>query len=199
MGSVGDYNNQQAQVDSQNRWNTANYYNNIAIKRQQWSRELQRYNFNIQTYQSQRQWNSLAASRSYNADLRQLSDVYKKAAFEDQEGFTKLLQMQGRLSASGQTGNSVDNLQRDVVAAFGRNHAIQSQEISDATYQTGHNMIDTWYDNYNKDINAWSQVAIAPQYGMDALPPRQLAGPSRASLMSNIGQQALGFGRSLIA
>jgi hypothetical protein len=198
MGSIGDYNSQQAQADSQNQWNRANYYQGIAIKRQQWGRQLQSYNFSKQTYESQRQWNALGAARSYNSDLRQLGDTFKKAAFDDQEGFTKLLQMQGRISASGQSGNSVDNLQKDVVAAFGRNQAIQSQELSDATYQTGHNMIDTWYDQYNKDVNAWSQVAVAPQYGMDPLPPRQIAGPSRASLMSSVGQQALGFGRSLL-
>ena len=51
-------------------------------------------------------------------------------------------------------------------------------------------MIDTWYENYNKDINAWAEVAIPPEYGMDPMPPMMRgygAAPSGLGAAASIG------------
>jgi hypothetical protein len=201
LGAVGgqadansQYNAQVAGIDASNAYATQRYNHQIQIKRNQWQRETQTYNFAKQTYESQRQWNQAGANRAYNSVNRKLSDTFKRAAFQDQEGFTKLLQMQGTLSATDQSGNTADMLQQDVVAAFGRGQAQQSEELSDAVYAAGHEMTDTWYDNYNRDITAWSKVAIPPSYGMDPLPPQMQARPAAPSSFGMIA----GIGSSLV-
>ena len=188
------YNQQVAAAQANNQWATARYHHQIQIKRQQWNRQVMQYNFEKQTYESQRQWNNAAANRAYNSVNRKLSDTFKRAAFQDQEGFTKLMQLQGTLSATDQSGNTADMLQQDVVAAFGRSQAVQSQELTDATYAAGHEMTDTWYDNYNRDVNAWAKVAIPPEYGMDPMPPQMQAMPGRPSSFGMIA----GIGSSLV-
>jgi hypothetical protein len=202
MGAVGGvmdsnnaYNAQVAQTQAANNHAIANYHHQINIKRQQWNRQVMKYNFQKQTYESQRQWNALASGRAYNSELRKLDDTFKQAAFQDQAGFTKLMEMQGAIEAKGdRSGKSVDDLQQAVLGSFGKNQAIQSQQLTDATYQTGHNMIDTWYENYNKDVNAWAEVAIPPSYGMDPMPPMMRgygAPPSGLSAAASIGGAAI--------
>ena len=202
LGAVGQYGEQQsaynqqvAGIQASNQYATQQYHHQIQIKRQQWNRQVQAYNFQKQTYESQRQWNRLAANRAYESINRKLNDTFKQAAFQDEAGFAQLMQAQGRLSASGQTGRTADALQNDVLAAFGRNQAQQSQQLTDATYAAGYEMTDSWYDNYNRDINAWSQVAVAPSYGMDPLPPQMRAtpaAPSSVGLFTGIGSSLLG-------
>lgn len=191
MDSQNQYNAQVAQTQAANQWATANYHHKINVKRQQWNRQVMKYNFQKQTYESQRQWNALASSRAYNSETRKLDDTFKQAAFQDQAGFTKLMAMQGEIDARGdRSGKSVDDVQQATLASFGFNQAIQSQQLTDATYQTGHNMIDTWYENYNKDINAWAEVAIPPEYGMDPMPPMMRgygAPPSGLGAAASIG------------
>ena len=209
MGAVGGVMDQQnqyaagvAQTQAANNYAVANYHHKINVRRQQWNRQVMKYNFQKQTYESQRQWNALSSARAYNSEIRKLDDTFKQAAFQDQAGFTKLMEMQGAISARGdRSGKSVDDLQGAVLGSFGKNQAIQSQELTDATYQTGHNMIDTWYDHYNKDINAWAEVAIPPDYGMDPMPPQMRgygAPPSGLSAAASIGGSLVSGARGFL-
>jgi hypothetical protein len=187
----------QAQVATTNANNyaaTSQYYRNVQLKRSKWNRDVSDYNVRKRDHEVQKQWNAASAARAHNSINRELQDAFKTAAFQDQQGMTELLATQGNISATGRSGKSIDNLQGRVVAQFGMNQAVQAQQLSDATYQAGHNMTDVWYQQHQADIASWMSVRTPPEYGMDVAPPTMQqapSGPSRMTLMTGLGSAGL--------
>ena len=185
---------QVANTNAQNYASTSQYYRNIQLKRSKYNREVSTYQTRVRDHEVQKQWNAASAARAHNSVHRELQDAFKSAAFQDQQGMAELLATQGNISATGRSGKSIDRLQTMTVAQFGRNQAVQAQQLSDATYQAGHNMTDIWYQQHQADISSWMAVRTPPEYGMDVAPPTMQqapSGPSRMTLMTGLGGAAL--------
>ena len=191
MGAVGQHQSASAQADAQNAAIASNYRQALKVREKNWNRERTRYAQSVAQYNMATDENLNAANRAYASEQQRLNNIYKQASFSKQDQLVKLAQATGRMAATGRRGQSVNRLDTDVVAQFGRNQAIMAQSLLGAqqAYDTRTDAIRRQQISANNQ--AYSQVANAPEPGVAPPRPQMVAGPSGLSLAANLGSAAV--------
>jgi hypothetical protein len=147
-----DYQNavNKQQVDYQNAVarQQAEFQNALAIQQTQYSNEVAMLEFAAKNqafqqsetaFQQQIQLNNEAANRAYIGEQQKLNFEQKKAALEAQQFMVSAMQSQGRVLASGRTGQSVGLMAADASKEASRDLAVLGLSLGYAyqDYYTG--------------------------------------------------------------
>lgn len=192
LGAIGQQRAASAQASAANAAATSNYKYQLKMRERSWDRERLVYNQKLKQFDDSVYNNTMAANRAYAAEQRRLNEVYAKAAFSQQSQLGKLLQSQGKLAAAGRAGKSVDRVTDSAIAQYGRNQAITQQSLMSAQVKSKNQNEAIRRELISSNNQAFSQVAIAPQPGVAPPAPVMQSGPSSISLLSALGQSALG-------
>ena len=186
MGAVGQHQSASAQAAAQNASIASNYKHALKVRENNWNRERTRYSHSLVQYNQQLDENNNAANRAYVSEQQRLNNIYRQASFSKQDQLVKLAQATGAAAATGRRGKSVNRLDTDVVAQFGRNQAIMAQSLLGAqqAYDTRTQSIRRELTSANND--AFSKVAYAPEPGVAPPRPQMVAGPSGLGLAAGL-------------
>ena len=192
LGAVGQYQSASAQASAANAAANRNYKYQLKMRERAWDQERHIYGQKIFQYEKAVDNNTMAANRAYAAEQRRLNEIYRQAAFSQQGQLGKLMQQQGRVAAAGRTGKSADRLDNALLAQYGRNQAITQQSLTSAQLKTKYQNEAIRRELISSNNNAYSNVAVAPMAGVAPPRPVMQQGPSSISLLSGLGQAALG-------
>jgi hypothetical protein len=195
MGAVGSHQQAQAQADYQNESARRNYEYANRQRALDWQNQLSVWAVKRNEYQQQVGENFSAADRAYASEQTRLNEQYEAAALQKQDMMAQLIGLTGTNNASERSGRSVQRLDTAALAAFGRNNAIISKNLTSARSA----MIQRTYDNTLQldaaNRRAYSNVAVAPTAGIAPPQPVMVAGPSGMGLAAGIlGGVASGIG-----
>lgn len=197
-GVIGAFGQQRAAADqarAANAANTQNYKYQLKMRERSWDRERYRYNNQVSNYENQLYENNSAAAKAYASEQRRVNEVFTQAAFNNQSQITQLLSSQGKMAAAGRSGKSADRIEGSLMAAYGRNQAIQAESLMSArqSYKTRTENIRDRLRQGNND--AFQQVAINPMPGVAPPQPVMQKGPSGFGLFTGIlGAGLSGYG-----
>jgi hypothetical protein len=195
MGAVGQHQSAQAQADYQNESARRNYEYANRQRALDWQNQLSVWGVKRNEYQQQVGENFSAADRAYASEQTRLNEQYEAAALQKQDMMAQLIGLTGTNNASERSGRSVQRLDTAALAAFGRNNAIISKNLTSARSA----MMQRVYDN-NLQLDAanrraYSNVAVAPTPGIAPPQPVMVAGPSGMGLAAGLlGAAVSGFG-----
>ena len=186
MGAVGQHQSASAQAAAQNASIASNYRHLLKVRENNWKREQTRYTQSVAQYNMTRDENQNAANRAYASEQQRLNNIYRRASFSKQDQLVKLAQATGAAAATGRRGRSINRLDTDVVAQFGRNQAIMAQSLLGAqqAYDTRTDAIRR--EQISSNNQAYSQVANAPEPGIAPPRPQMVAGPSGLGLAAGL-------------
>ena len=172
-----NYLNQQAQVRAANQGRVNAYVHQLQIRDQNFRRDKALYESDVQGYYAEVADNQFAAQEGYARAQRQLNEVFKQAAFEEQGSLIELLESTGA-AASGRTGRSAQRIDNAVMAKWGRNNAVKAASLSSS--KEGYQQAVQDIDRQMRDANAaaFDEVAFAPKPDMMPLKPQLLADPT---------------------
>ena len=158
----------------------ARNFQNLQIRRQnEYAREA--YATQIGVYKKQREFNQQAADRAYEGAQINANRQLASLAFQRENLSTELLEAVGANRAGIGAGNRSAELAaaKGTYGRYGRQTAQMQQQAKDINVDVVRNMRDTSLQQYGADLQAFSQVAIAP-YMQSELPPAfQMSMPSR--------------------
>ena len=186
MGAVGSHQQAQAQADYQNEVSRRNYEHAVKTREAEWQGQLSIWNNKKVDFQNQLDSNYAAADRAYAAEQSRLNEGFMQAAFQKQDMLAQLMQGRGDIAASGRSGKSVAKMDQAMLAAFGRNNAIISENLRSARSGMIQRNEQTRLQLQSGNNQAWSSVGMAPIPGVAPLAPTMVAGPSGIGLASGI-------------
>lgn len=111
------------------------------------------------SYYNQLNNNNEAANKSYVAEQTKLNEAKDKAAFQAQSNYIKSIGAQGKILASGQTGQSVGLLAMDVERQQGFTDAEQSASIRSAEHAAAIGMDSAYTQAKSANNTAYSNLA----------------------------------------
>ena len=190
--AVGQHQSAQAQADAANASTRRQFRDMEKQRTSAWERDSLRYNYQKLQYEQQVNENNTAANDAYMSAQVKLNEQFKRASFDTQAQMIDLMNKQGMSAAAGQAGRSVDRLDNNLLAAFGRNQSIQAASLLSAR-----NAYTTQTDQIRKQLvsdnrRAFSPVAMQPVAGVAPSQPIMASGPSGLGLIAGIGSAAVG-------
>lgn len=198
--SVGGFMDAQNSANQANESATRDYQYALARREGDWNQQLSIWGNKKVDYQNDINANSDATSRAYASEQYRFNELFQQAAFQKQDILTQLVQAQGSLAASGKSGRTAAKLDQSMLAAFGRNNAIMSENLTSARSAMMQRNEDTRLQLTSANNKAWGQVAIAPTPGMAPPPPMMQSGPSgiglAAGILSGAATAAGGFAKA---
>jgi|GEM_PF-4002961 len=192
LGAIGNFFGQQSEADARNEALAKQYRNQLKIRKHQDMMKIAGYNLKVDSYKQ----NLLNRDKIYQAEglaesLR-MNELLKGSRFSDQNDAITMSAVKGRVAAKGGTGKSAARAQGNAIAQIGRNKAIRAREMfgeiqaSELRSETrAATETATRQDMYNN-------VRFAPQQGPAPMTPAFVNGPSSMSLLTGLGQAALG-------
>ena len=175
------YQGQQASVAANNRAIRArnraarmNYHAQIQRQNQEWNNTLKIWNQRIEQYHKQIQRNNDAAygyGGAYMGLQVKTNEAFRQAAFQSQGALTKLYQTMGTAAATGQTGRTADRFDVASLAAFGREQAIRTSNLTRTIEGQKLDQTNVRRQLENANNQAYQSVAVAPVPGMRPLAP----------------------------
>ena len=146
-------------------------FQNLQIKR---SNEYQRQAFETQKgiYRQQVAFNNDAANRAYEGIQFNRNEQLAAVAFQRQDIAQNLLRAVGANNASIDPGNASAARAADMgtIGVAGKQQTQLGKTVKGIDIGAQQSMRDAAAQQYNADLQAWSQVAIAP-YMQSELPP----------------------------
>ena len=191
LGAISGYQSAQQQAAAQNRASIRNYKYQLKVRKNNWMRTTSDWENDKISYGETVAENSFAAQEGYARAQRQLNELFKSAAFEEQGDMVKLLQSTGQMAASGRTGKTAQRIDDSIIAAFGRNNATRAATLASGKERYQQNVEDIRREMISANEQAFAQVAFAPI--PDVAPPKPVMqqGPSALSLAAGLGGAAL--------
>jgi len=147
---------------AQNKAMMADYNYNVAKRDADWKQTLSSWGNQRVDYSNTIDANNEAAGRAYTAEQTRMNEDFMQAAFQKQDQLQQLIGAQGQLGASETYGNSARKMDQSMLAAFGRNNAIMSENLASNRSASMQRNYDTWRQLASANNQAWSQVAQAP-------------------------------------
>tara|TARA_S200002703_G_scaffold18496_2_gene15082 strand:+ start:112 stop:840 length:729 start_codon:yes stop_codon:yes gene_type:complete len=182
------YNEQRRQIKEQNKQAIASRnFQNLQIRKQnEFARKA--YETQVGIYNQQRELNLEAANRAYEGIQVNRNRQLQALAFRRENLSADLLEAVGANTAAIDPGNRSAQLAaaKGTYGTFGRMQAQDKMQARDLAETSKLKIRDVAGQQRAADLQAYSQVAIAP-YMQSELPPAfQMSMPSGPSLMSNI-------------
>ena len=190
--SVGQFASGQAQANAQNKAAIQNYEYQIAQRENKWRQTLSAWGHKRLEYKQSVQENEAAAWAGYTQEQTRLNEVYKDVKFKNQDALIQLIDAQGKMAASGQSGNTARRMQVAAMAAYGRNQAINAESLISARNRMINSNDNIRRQQMSANNRAYSQVALRPIAGFAPPPPVMTPGPSPLSLIGGIGSAVAG-------
>lgn len=190
--SVGSFAQGSAQAAAQNKAAKQNYEYQIAQRENKWRQTLSAWGHKRLEYKQTVQENEAAAWAGYTQEQQRLNEVYKDVKFKNQDALIQLIDAQGSMAASGQTGQTAQRMQVAAMAAYGRNQAINAESLISARNRMINSNDNIRRQQMSANNRAYSQVALRPIAGFAPPPPVMTPGPSPLSLIGGIGSAIAG-------
>lgn len=143
----------------------------LKIREFDYSNQVRQFNESERIYGLQLGYNNRAASEAKAAENRQLAEVMTAMAFDSQDLFVKMLQEEGQIQAMGTSGRSAAKNLASLVATYGRNQAIQAENLYSANRETAANMREIDLQKEGADLQAKSKRMLQPLRGPDPSAP----------------------------
>ena len=192
LGSVGQAQNQAAQINAANAASRRDYKYRMKVRAHSWDRERHRYSQNLSEYNQTLGENNAGYSDALAAEQNRLNNIYKQAQFNNQAAVVQLMAGQGMQAARGKAGKSIGIMDSDIVRQFGRNQAIQTESLIGASRASKSRMEGFRKELTSANRRAFNQVAMAPVPGIAPPPPVMQQGPSGLGLAANVLQGVVG-------
>ena len=179
--ATNKYNKEAFAIEKQNYYNNREFQREIQLDSWRYNQQIQdiQYNQVVQQYaksventENQLAFNSLAAIDAYAAEQAALNEIFIEDAFSRQGQGIEQLQQQGA-AALGQAGNTRNKALQSVVAAAGRNTAIQDASLASSVEQSQRNMRQIATQRYGADMAARAEMMIRPQAIPDIPMPKE--------------------------
>ena len=178
---------------AQNKAMMADYKYNVAKRDADWKQVLSSWGNQRVDYQNTIDSNYEAAGRAYTAEQSRMNEAFMQAAFEKQDLLTQLIGAQGQLGASETYGNSARKMNQSMLAAFGRNNEIMSENLASNRSASMQRNYDTWRQLASANNQSWSQVAQAPTETFAPQAPQMQKFDPTAALLGAAGTIAGGI------
>jgi hypothetical protein len=143
----------------------------LKIRDFDYSNQVRQFNESERIYGLQLGYNNRAAAEAKSAENRQLAEVMTAMAFDSQDLFVKMLQEEGQIQAMGTSGRSAAKNLASLVATYGRNQAIQAENLYSANRETAANMREIDLQKEGADLQAKSKRMLQPLRGPDPSAP----------------------------
>ena len=178
------YKQQKQQVRQQNQQAAMQRnFQNLQIRRQnEYARDA--YAKQVGVYNQQREFNQQAANRAYDGAQINRNRQLQSLAFSRSDLTDSLLEAVGANQAAIEGDNRSAQLAaaKSTYGRYGRQVAQMQEQTKDINVDAIRSMQDTSLQQYGADLQAYSQVAIAP-YMQSELPPAfQMSMPSKPGI-----------------
>jgi hypothetical protein len=179
--ATNKYNEKAFEVEQQNYFNNREFQREIQLDSWRYNQQIQDIQYNqvvkqyaksVENTENQLAFNSLAAIDAYAAEQAALNEIFIEDAFSRQGQGIEQLQQQGA-AALGQAGNTRTKALQSVVAAAGRNTAIQDASLASSVEQSQRNMRQIATQKYGADMAARAEMMIRPEAIPDIPKPKQ--------------------------
>jgi hypothetical protein len=179
--ATNKYNKIAFEVEKQNYFNNREFQREIQLDSWRYNQQIQdlqynqvvkRYAKSVENTENQLAFNSLAAIDAYSAEQAALNEIFIEDALSRQGQGIEQLQQQGA-AALGQAGNTRTKALQSVVAAAGRNTAIQDASLASSVEQSQRNMRQIATQKYGADLAARAEMMIRPEAIPDIPKPKQ--------------------------
>ena len=194
MGAVGQQQSQSAAINAQNAQSKAQYEHKLKIRENSWARETSLYANKLNNYKQGMYEQDMAYNRAMSAEQANLNMAYKQAKLENQSEALKMAEQLGdaRAFSAERGGRSSARLSVATAAQFGRNQAIQTEELVGAQTQS-----QLRRDEMNRQLGgdrrkAYGDVSVQPFPDAAPVAPVMQQGPSGLGLMSGLLGSAIG-------
>jgi len=189
--AIGGFITEQNTTAAKNNAAIQDYEYQLAAREQQWMNTLGEWNQRQLEYKKSLSSFEEAAYAGYAQEQQRLNEVYKEAAFKNQETVLGMLQATGRQYATAASGQSTLRSARMVEAFGGRNLATQQQSLESARNRFSLSTEGIRRDWMSAQNRAFSNVAIAPTAGIAPPKPTMQEGPSVLGLVAGLGSAAV--------
>jgi len=190
LGQVGDFMQQRSQAKAVNQGRANQYRNQLAMRELKYNTAKNTYAARISDYEAGNQERASAASLAYQAAQGQLNETNRAAAFATEDATTRLLAAQGRAAARGVAGQSAALQQQSLMAAFGRDQALQMDNLLRARYAYDRQTARTRNQLTSANRQAYNRIGPAPIPGLAPPKPVFQQGPSGLALVGNLAATA---------
>lgn len=172
--------NQDQRADYEDQTASRQYGYTLAIRNFEYANQIRAYNESERIYGKQRVLNRAATNLALQDESRRFKEIIKGMSFEHQDMLVKMLKDQGAAQVRGGQGVTAGRLSGDVLAQYGRNQAIQLQNLLSAERESLRNEKQVQFDQYSADVAADARRMLAPLLAPAPMAP--LAVP-RATLL----------------
>lgn len=180
------------QTNAANATAVQQYQQQLKIRKLQWEAQRAGWNNRVVDYKLALDSNQDAAGRAWASEQYKLNEQFQDAAFRNQDMVAQLVQAQGQLGASEQTGRTAQRLQMEQLAAFGRNNAIMAESLASARGATAQRNEGIRQQMISANNQAWSNVSMAPMPDMaPAAPQLQGYGSSVVGMLGGLATAAV--------
>ena len=187
LGAQQQAANQNSAIKAQNRASRQAYYQSIEQQNIEWNNTLKIWNQRLDQYDKQLKRNQDSAygyGGAYMGLQVRTNEEFRKAAFQSQASLTKLYQTLGTAQATGQTGKTADRFDVASLAAFGREQAIRTSNLTRTIEAQKLDQTNVRRQLENANNQAYQSVAVAPVPGRRPAPPVLQSGVSGPSPFS---------------
>ena len=186
--------NQNAAISAQNRATRQGYSQAIEQQNTEWNNTLKIWNQRLDQYDKQLQRNMDAAygyGGAYMGLQVRTNEEFRKAAFQSQASLVNLYKTLGTAQAAGQTGKTAERFDVASLAAFGREQAIRTSNLTRSIEQQELDQTNVRRQLENANNQAYQSVAVAPVPGRRPAPP-VLQAQQSTNFLPYIGEAAIG-------
>ena len=181
-------------IGSQNRASRQAYFRSIEQQNTEWNNTLKIWNQRLDQYDKQLKRNQDAAygyGGAYMGLQVRTNEQFRQAAFQSQASLNRLYKTLGTAQASGQTGRTAERFDVASLAAFGREQAIRTSNLTRSIEQQELDQTNVRRQLENANNQAYQSVAVAPVPGRRPAPP-VLQAQQSTNFLPFIGEAAIG-------
>ena len=169
LGAQQQTANQNAVIRSSNKARSRQYMYQIAQQNMEWNNTLKIWNQRLDQYDKQIKRNYEAAvgyGGAYMGLQQRTNAKFAEAAFQSQSSLGRLYKTMGAAQATGQTGRTADRFDTASLAAFGREQAIRSSNLTRTIDAQKLDAVNVRRQLESANNQAYQSVAVAPVPGM---------------------------------
>ena len=181
-------------IGAQNRASRQAYFRSIEQQNIEWNNTLKIWNQRLDQYDAQLKRNQDAAygyGGAYMGLQVRTNEQFRQAAFQSQASLNRLYRTLGSAQAAGQTGKTAERFDVASLAAFGREQAIRTSNLTRSIEQQELDQTNVRRQLENANNQAYQSVAVAPVPGRRPAPPVLQASQS-TNFLPFIGEAAIG-------
>ena len=165
----------EALVEWENQTSQQNYEYALDIRDYEYDQQLRIWEKSLDVYNQQVSFNSEAAFRSYESEMRKMDEYLIGMSFQKQAMLVDQLNERGQaeLGAMGQSGRRVSNA---TLSQLGRNYAIMNQNLISANKQYNNKVESVGLQEKSANIEAYARLGLQPEKPPE--PPKPLDKPA---------------------